>query len=150
MDSGLAASRRPGMTLDGYSGRKRPLPRLRGRALNRGRGLAEQDGALLRGANAAEIGIDRLCLLVGAHDCGARADCFEPALEMREIFELLTLALVGHDPGIARHVGDRIIAGEERAIGELLVEHAVESVDLVAVAIDGVGKLLHGVIAEMI
>ena len=63
---------------------------------------------------------------------------------------LLALPLVRHDPGIDRHVGDRVVAGDEGAIGQPLVEHAVEPVDLVAVAVHRVGNLLHRVIAEMI
>ncbi len=69
---------------------------------------------------------------------------------MREIGDVLALALVRNDPGIDRHVRDRIVAGDEGAIGDALVEHAVEPVDLVAVAVHGVGNLLHRVIAEVI
>src|SRR5258708_38492273 len=72
----------------------RPLPRLGGGALHRRRGLAEQDRALLGGADAALVRVDHLDLVVGAHHGGARTDRFEPALEVREIVDLLALALV--------------------------------------------------------
>src|SRR4029077_11567850 len=91
----------------------RPSPRAGSRALDRGRGLAEQDRTLFRRADAAHIGIDRLRLPVGALDGRPRADRLEPALEMREILELLALAFVRHDPGIDRHVRDRIVARDE-------------------------------------
>src|SRR5262249_58949267 len=76
------------------------LPRLRGGAFDRGRGLAEQDGAFLRRADAAHIRVHRFCLLVGPLDRGAPTDRFEPALEVREIGDVLALPLIRHDPGI--------------------------------------------------
>src|SRR5262245_60710025 len=69
------------------------LPRLRGGAVDRRRGLAEQDRALLRGADAAHVRVDRLRLLVGALDRRPRARRLEPALEVREIGDVLALAL---------------------------------------------------------
>ena len=56
------------------------------RAVDRSGGLAEQNGALFRGANAAQIRIYLLRLGVGAFDRRAGTDRFEPALELREIF----------------------------------------------------------------
>src|SRR5215475_3519035 len=126
------------------------LSRLRGGAVDRRRGLAEQDRTLLWSADAAHIRVDRLRLLVGALDRRPRAHRFEPALEVREVGDVLALALVRHDPGIDRHVRDRVVAGDEGAIAEPLVQHAVEPVDLVAVAVDGVGNLVHRVVAEVI
>ena len=76
----------------------------------------------------ARRGVDRLGLLVGLHRRGPRPDRLEPALEVGEVLELLALPLVRHDPRIARHVGDRIVAGDEVAVGQPLVEHAVEAV----------------------
>src|ERR1700681_3831667 len=73
---------------------------------HRCRGLAEQDGALFGGPYAGRIGVDLLGFLVGPHDGRPAAHGFEPALEMRKVVYLLALALVRHDPGIARHVGD--------------------------------------------
>src|SRR5690242_13146073 len=69
----------------------RPLACLRGGAFNRGCGLAEQDCALLRGADAAHIRIDGLRLLVGALDRGTRTDRFEPTLEVRKVGDVLAL-----------------------------------------------------------
>src|SRR6266446_779049 len=151
--SSPAAARMPppfrlSVTMAGNAGAR--SPRLRGGALDRGRGLAEQDGALLGSADAALVRVDRLRLVVGAHHRRPRADRLEPALEMRKIPELLALPLVGHDPGIARHVGDRIVAGDEGAIGKPPVEHAVEPVHLVAIAVHGIGNLVHRVMAEVV
>src|SRR5579863_5562759 len=92
-------------------------------------GLAEQDGALLRGADAALIGIDLRRPFVGLDHRGPRFDRFEPALEMRKVGDVLTLALPWHHPGITRHVGNRIIAGEEWPVGEPLVHYAVQPID---------------------
>src|SRR5215831_10285195 len=114
------------------------LSRLRGGAVDRRRGLAEQDRTLLWSADAAHIRVDRLRLLVGALDRRPRAHRFEPALEVREVGDVLALAFVRHDPGIDRHVRDRVVAGDEGAISQALVQHAVEPVDLVAVAVHGV------------
>src|SRR5437588_10821217 len=113
MDSALAGKSacrfagRPGMTFENASARACR------RAVDRSGGLAEQDGALFRGANAAQIRIYLLRLGVGTFDRRAGTDRFEPALELREIFQLLALALVRHDPRVNRHVGDRIVAGDE-------------------------------------
>src|ERR1700733_700709 len=96
------------------AGRALPKPRRRSahRGLHRGRGLAEQDRAFLGGADAALVRIDLLDHGVGALNRGPGADRFEPALEVREILDPLALALMRHDPGIARHVGDAVVARE--------------------------------------
>src|SRR6478752_1070253 len=74
------------------------------------RGLAEQDLAFLLGAvdRLAKIRIDLFRLGVGTRGRGPCLNRFQPALQMREVVDILILVLVGHDPGIARHVGDRI------------------------------------------
>src|SRR4029079_17086527 len=60
-----------------------------------------------------------------------------PALDVRIIVERKALRLVGHGPGEARDVGDRIVAGDIGAgLAELRIEHAVEPCRLVAVAFD--------------
>src|SRR5450756_2535873 len=122
------------------------------RLLHHRGGLAEQQLALFLGADRglAEIRIDLLGPGIGAHGGGALADGFQPALQMREVVDVLALVLVRHHPGIARHVGDRIVAGDEFAVGETLVEHAVEPVGLVDIAGDGVVDLFLGVVPEMV
>src|SRR5216684_4050098 len=124
--------------------RKRALLHHRG-------GLAEQQLALFLGADCrlAEIRIDLFGHCVGAHRGRPLADGLEPALEMRKVVDVLALVLVPHHPGIARHIRDRITAGDELAILETLVEHAVEPVGFVHIAIDGVFDFFLGVIAEV-
>src|SRR3984885_2394250 len=82
--------------------------------VDRLRGLAEQDRAFFRGADAALAGIDLGRPLVGLYHRGPRLDGFEPALQIREVGQFLALALPRHDPRIARHVGNRVIAREIR------------------------------------
>src|ERR1700724_1586857 len=71
-----------------------------GGSLHHGRGLAEQQLALLLGADRglAEVRIDLFGERVGAHGRGPGADGIHPALQMRELLDVLTLVLVGHDP----------------------------------------------------
>src|ERR1700682_3139139 len=121
------------------------------RLLHHRRGLPEQQLALCLGADRrlAEIRIDLFGHRVGAHGGRPLADSLEPALEMRKVVNVLALVLVPHHPGIARHIRERIIAGDELAIPETLVEHAIEPVGLVHIAVDGVFDFFLGVIAEV-
>src|SRR4029453_9822848 len=61
---------------------------------------------LLLGAvhRLAEIRIDLLGPGVGTLRRRPREDRLQPALQMREVVDVLVLVLVGHDPGIACHV----------------------------------------------
>src|SRR5262249_52677902 len=118
------------------------------RSAHHGGSLPEQDLARLLGD--ARRRVDRLRQLVNLHGRGPRLDRLEPALEVGEVLELLALPLPRHDPRIARHVGDRVFAGDEIAAGELLVEHAIEPVDLVDVALGRVGNPLGGVVGEVV
>ncbi|MBA7484260.1 hypothetical protein ES707_19784 [subsurface metagenome] len=68
---------------------------------------------------------------------------------MRKVIDVLALVLPRHHPGIACHVGDGIVAGDELAVGEALVEHAVETVGLVHIAVDGVFDLFLRVDIEV-
>src|SRR5690606_3373019 len=74
--------------------------------------LAEQDAArffrLHRGC-----GVDRRGLLIGTLRGGPGRDGLEPALQVREIVEVLALALMRDDPRVGGHVGDGIFAGDE-------------------------------------
>src|SRR3954449_623838 len=122
-------------------------PRDSAALLHDGSGLAEQQLAFFLGSDRrlAVIRIDLLGLGVGTHGGGPLADGLEPALQMREVVDVLALVLVRHDPGIARHVGDRVIAGDELAVGQALVEDTVEPVGLVHVAIDRIFQFFLGV-----
>src|SRR3954454_23746133 len=66
--------------------------------------------------------IDLFALLVGTYHSGPLTDRFEPALEMRKVLELLLLTLVRHDPRIARHVSNRVSAGNVLTVREPAIE----------------------------
>src|SRR5208337_3061770 len=71
---------------------------------------------------------------------GTRAELVEPAFEIFELPDVLTLRLPADRPGIADHVGDGVIvAGDIAPVIEAVVEHAVKPVRLVGEAADGVG-----------
>ena len=95
-------------------------------------------------------GLTFFTMFIGAHRRRPRCDHVEPFLQMREVRDLLMLPLVQHRPRIARHVGDGVLAGQERAIGEPLVHHAVKPVHLVAIAVHRVRDLVGRVVAEMV
>src|SRR6266436_3053618 len=88
-------------------------------------------------------------LFVGAHGGRTVVDGLEPALQVREILELLSLRLVWHDPRVGCDIGDRVQAGEERAVGETLVQYPVEAVRLLDVALGGVRNRLGCVAREV-
>jgi len=68
---------------------------------------------------------------------------------VRELPEVLSVRSVRHDPRIAGHVGDGIVAGDELAARESLVENAVEALRLARVALDGVRHGLRRIDAEV-
>src|ERR1700737_2272509 len=79
-----------------------------------------------------------------------RAHLRVPALDVRIIVERKALRLMGHGPGKAGDVGDRIVAGDVSAgFAELRIEHAVKPNRLVAIAFDGIGDLLLRIEREM-
>src|SRR5664280_1962332 len=69
---------------------------------------------------------------------------------MRELIEVLPLPLPAIGPADAGHVGDRIFAGEEFAVLEPRVHHAVEPVELIHEASDRVRNRHAGVVLEMV
>ena len=68
---------------------------------------------------------------------------------MREVVEVLLLPRVRHHPRIAGHVRDRVVAGDELAIGESLVQDAIEPSGLLHVAIHRIGDALRRVLDEV-
>ena len=86
-------------------------------------GLPEQDFPL-RVAHRFLIGRGRT--RIGFDHGGAFGNVIEPALQMREGLEILLVALVRDDPGIARHVGNAVITGKVLAFGQALVQHAIK------------------------
>src|SRR5256885_9245176 len=110
------------------------------------RGLAEQHAPRLLGEGSAGVGggVDRGRLLVGAHGGRTVVDGLEPALQMREILELLSLRFVRHDPGVGGDIGDRVLTGDERTGAEGPGQHPVQAVRLLHVALPGGGKRLGG------
>src|SRR5437773_2582447 len=115
------------------------------------RRLPEQHAPGLLGEGGPGVGgrVDRGGLLVGAHGGRTVVEGLEPALEIREIIEILSLRLVRHDPRVGRDVGDRELAGDERALGETLVQHPVQAVRLLDVALDGVRNRLWCIADEV-
>lgn len=68
---------------------------------------------------------------------------------MQKILDLLALTLIWHDPGIDRHVGNRVIATDVFAIGQPMIQDTIETIGLVHVAIDRVLNLFDGIAREM-
>src|SRR4029453_17878748 len=91
------------------------------------RELSEIDG---------EVGSDRHAALHRR----ACADLFEPALEIAELVDVLALLFPAARPRAGAHLRDRIlVAGDEAAIVQPVVEHAVQAIDLVGEAAHRVG-----------
>ena len=111
-------------------------------------GLPEQHFALLVG-EARALAHQMFARRIGALYGGARRDCLEPAFQLGEIFEVLPLRLVGNDPGIGRHVRDGIVARKIGRLREPSVQHAVETVRLIDVAVYRIGYLLRRIAREM-
>src|SRR5258708_29181467 len=112
-------------------------------------GLAEQDLlAFLGDGGAARV---RLAFGVGPLRPGALAHRVEPAPQVREVIQILVLALPGNDPRIGSHVGNAVaVAGDERAVFEMTVDHAVETVRLLHVALDRIRNFAWCVDADMV
>ena len=55
-----------------------------------------------------------------------------------------------HDPGVAGHIGNRIVACDEGPVGELSVEHAIEPVGFLDVALDRIRDLVGRILREVV
>src|SRR5258706_7579380 len=130
---------------NGTSGYFAPLPSGCRRSAG---GLAEQDLlAFLGDGGAARV---RLASGVGPLRPGALAHRVEPAPQVREVIQILLLALPGNDPRIGSHVGNAVaVAGDERAVFEMTVKHAVQTVRLLHVAVDRIRNPARRVEPEM-
>src|SRR5208282_6336366 len=85
--------------------------------------LSEKDAlGLLRDRR---LRVDLFCLVIGAHNCRPRLDALKPSLQVWKVLQLLSLAFVGNNPRVSRHVGDGVLARNERAISKALIEDAV-------------------------
>src|SRR6266540_950078 len=79
-----------------------------------------------------------------------RGDTLAPALEDRELLDVDALALGRAHPGHGRHVGDAVlVATQPFAFLQPLVDHTVEALRLVAIAVHRVLDLLRRVLQEM-
>src|SRR6202043_2754012 len=74
------------------------------------RGLTEQNPPRLFGHR--RVAVDPRTPLIGAHRGGTALDGIEPALQMREVVEILALRFMRNHPGIRRHVGNRVGSGD--------------------------------------
>src|SRR5512135_611846 len=82
---------------------------------------------------------------------GARQDRVAPALPVRVLVDVHALALGKAQPGNDRHVGDGVFAaGDELRLDEPALEHAVQPVRLVPVAVHRVLDLLRRIAEEMV
>ena len=93
--------------------------------------------------------VNGLCQRVGTLHCFASLDCFEPALEVRKVIEILALPLMEDDPRIASHISNRIFSGGKLAIGEPFIEHSVEALGFLDIALDRIGQLLVRVVSKV-
>ena len=120
-----------------------------GGGLRRSRALSEQHRL-----HVGVLHIDALPQLETKREASlhgrSRFQRFEPALQMREVIDVLVLPLPDVDPADASHVGDRVFAGEEVAVLQPRIHNAVETIDLVLVALDGVRQRLARIMFEMI
>src|SRR5215470_3000706 len=97
------------------------------------------DARLLLGRQLGDVGgkvgTDGHALRYG----GALGDRLGPALDVFEFLDVLALSLMVDGPRVGDHVGDGVfVAGEPGAVGQTIVEHAIEAVGLVREAVDGV------------
>jgi len=98
------------------------------------------DGRRLQGGSA----------LVRTHCGRTRGDRIEPALQGREVAEVLRLHFPRNDPGIYRNVGDGIIFTRQVGIGgESPIEHPIETIGLIHIAFDRIWNLLRCVTTEV-
>src|SRR6266849_3753328 len=113
------------------------------------RPLIEQNRAHVRVLHAHATGLlDPQ--MDAAIDRGARPHGLEPALEAREIVQVLALTLKAAHPADAGHVGDRILAGEEFTAPKARVHDAVNAVHLVGETIDGILLIFRrGIMTEV-
>src|SRR5690349_14037544 len=113
------------------------------------RGLSEQNLLpLFRDRRAAR---EWFAFRVGPLCTWALAHRIEPAPQVREVVQILLLALPRNDPRIGSHVGDAIgVADDERAVLEVAIQHAVETVRLLDVAFDRVLDFRRRVDPEMV
>src|SRR5260370_37423548 len=112
-------------------------------------GLSEQELLpFFRDGGAARV---RLASGVGPLRSGTLAHPVEPAPQVRKFVQILLLTLPGNDPGIRSHVGDAVaVAGNERAVFEMTIEHAVETVRFLHVAVDRVRNSVRLVEPEVV
>src|SRR5471032_2515459 len=112
--------------------------------------LAEQQLAGIgvhgwRGVDGARQGIR-------AHRRRPLPDALEPCLQRREVGQILALLLMRHYPRIARHVGDAVLVAADvvAAIGQLVIEHAVQTRGLLHISFYGVRQRLRRVLREVV
>src|SRR5258708_11922474 len=151
---GCAAWRRPGIhTPDrGYG--------FRARSFHSRPGMTSQSflsGHLLRGPPdhvPARLFVERLLFEFADRkprlDLRSRAHLGIPALDVGIIVERKALRLVGHGPGKAGDVGNRIVARDVTPrFAQLRIEHTIKPGRLVMIALDGIGDFLRRVEREM-
>ena len=97
----------------------------------------------------------RLCRVDGLSNgvcslhCIASLNRFKPALDVGKVIEVLALPVVQNDPRITGDIGDGVSARDELAIGQTLIEYAVEPLGLFDITIDRIGNFLSRIISEV-
>src|SRR5580704_5974283 len=107
--------------------------------------LVVHDLAHLRPLLVAQCGRVDAKIVAGLHpalDCGAVADLVEPAPEVFELADVLSLGLGADGPRIGNHVGNSVlVTGEVGPVVEPVVHHAIEPVRLIGEAADRIGQV---------
>src|SRR5690606_23260795 len=83
-------------------------------------------------------GVDLFDQGISPLSCGTRANTLKPTLQMWEVVQILALALVGDNPGVAGHIGNGVVPSNEVALLQMFVQHAVETASLTHIAVDRV------------
>src|SRR5262249_56848355 len=86
----------------------------------------------------------------GARDGGTRQQGLEPAPDIGKGAQVVAVAFGTARPTDASNIGDRIFAGEEFSIREASVHDAVDSVHLIAEALDRVGQFLRRIVSQVV
>src|SRR4051812_27701039 len=81
------------------------------------------------------LDVDFLGAGISALRSGPGPDGLEPPLQLGETVQILTLPLVGYNPGVNRHIGDGVLRADELATAKMAVQNAVQARGFIYVAL---------------